>query len=100
MAKSDALRMRELRARDKKKVADIVNRLIDDVTIKEEVRDGKRYLNCYSSDATWEALEAVAAIKGTTMDGMLKAVIASHIKLVAKWQLLKDRREALRRHED
>ena len=57
-----------------------VNKLMDDVEVKVEVIDGKRCVNCYSSDETWAALEAVAALKGTTMDGMIKDFFASQLK--------------------
>ena len=57
-----------------------VDQLMDDVEMKEEVRDGKRYLNTYCSDATWTALNSIAALKGTTMDGMIKDYISSQLK--------------------
>ena len=57
-----------------------VNKLMDDVEVKVEVIDGKRCVNCYFSDETWAALEAVAALKGTTMDGMIKDFFASQLK--------------------
>ena len=73
-------------------VQQYIDQLMDDVDVKEEVRDGKRYVNFHSSDATWETLEVVAAAKGTSMDGLIKEAIARHIKVAAKWQLLKDRK--------
>ena len=93
MRKTDALRQQEQRDRDRVTVQGIIDRLWDDVTVRDEIVDGRRVVNFYSSDATWKVIDAVAHLQGTTMDALIKDTIARHIKLVAKWQLLKDRRE-------
>ena len=92
MAKTNAQHQADYQARVRELVREYVNRLMDDVSVEEEARDGKRYLNLRSSDATWTALEAIASLKGTTMNGMIRDFIARQLKLVAKWQLLKDRK--------
>ena len=74
-------------------VQQYVDQLMDDVTVSDVVRGGKRYINVDSSKATWEALEAIAALNGTTMDDMIKDYIANQLKLFGKWKLLQDRRE-------
>ena len=89
MPKTNAERQRNFKAREKTKLLDKIDDLLDDVDILVEWQDGRRVVTFDMGVDTHAALEVFAQAQGKTLDQILRGVMGNHIQQVVKLRRLK-----------
>ena len=93
MPTSDVERQRKSQEGKRAKIQEIIDAHLADVNVFTEVRDGKQFVTFDMSEETNQALNEIAKAKGTTLDDILRAVIAKNLREWARFKLMKEARE-------
>ena len=93
MPTSDVERQRKSQEGKRAKIQEIIDAHLADVNVFTEVRNGKQFVTFDMSEETNQALNEIAKAKGTTLDDILRGVIAKNLRDWAKFKLMKEARE-------
>ena len=93
MRTSDVERQRKSQQRKRDKLQKIVDQHLADVRVFTEERDGKQVVTFDMSVETDRIFNEVAAAEGTTLDAILRDLVAKNVRQWATLKLLKEARE-------